>query len=83
LYFSSVATGRSRNDALSPTRSRLRIVQRLATPSFSGSFRPPGPTRPGIPKFQNSMDTTHLAEITNDPRGISAQIRSNSFNTLK
>lgn len=68
---------------LYPTRSPLRIVSRLATPSFSVSFRTPGPARPGIPKFQISTNSTHPAGITHDPRKIRVQNRSKFFNMMK
>lgn len=58
-------------------------MQRLTTLSFPGSFRPHGPTRPGIPKFQISTNSTHPAEITHDSRKIHVQNRSKFFNIQK
>jgi len=41
------------------------------------------PTRPGIPKFQNSTNSTHPIGIADDPCDIHVQNRSRFFNTLK
>ncbi|BAH76701.1 hypothetical protein DMR_32100 [Solidesulfovibrio magneticus RS-1] len=52
-------------------------------PHFQVHFRRISPASPGIPMYQNSMNTTHLAEITDDPRKFCVQIRSKFFNILK
>ena len=52
-------------------------------PHFTAHFRLTGPASPGIPKYQNPTNSTHPAEITDDPHATCVQILSNRVNMLK
>jgi hypothetical protein len=58
-----------------------------AAPHYPLIFRIISPDQPqvlpGIPKLLSPTNSTHLFEITCDPRGIRVQIRSKYVNTLR